>query len=155
MRGKKRPDADRARALGIAVVAGVPAAAEATGIPQSTIYVWQESDEFVELRKRTKEQVVEEWWAIVQRGFRKTAELLDGTTDAQRAATATAIIADKMLLIRGDATSRTETRSLSDVLDDHERATLKSIVIGELADREAAGSDSGDGVDAGATPVST
>ena len=155
MRGKRRPDSDRARALGIAVVEGVPVASEQTGIPERTIRLWQESAEYAELRQRTKEQAVEEWWAIVQRGFRKTAELLEGTTDSQRAATATAIIADKMLLIRGDATSRTETRSLSDVLDDHERAILSSVIDRELADRETAGSDSGAGVDAGAASATT
>jgi hypothetical protein len=146
---------ERARAVGIALVDGVPAAAAATGIPDRTIYEWQESPEFAELRERTKEQVADEWWAIVQQGFRKTAELLGGTTDAQRAATATAIIADKMLLIRGEATSRTESRSLSDVLDDHERATLRSLIVGELADREAGSSDQGVGVDTGAAPVTT
>ena len=38
MRGKKRPPLERAHAVGIALVDGVPAASKATGIPQSTIY---------------------------------------------------------------------------------------------------------------------
>ena len=92
--------------------------------------------ELAELAERTKDQVVAEWWAIVQKGFRRVEQLLDSTDDAQKAATATAIITDKMLLIRGDATSRTETRSVND-LDDHEREALRVAIDAELARTES------------------
>lgn len=143
MKGKKRPASERAKALGIAAVDGVAAASEQTGIPESTIYQWQDSPEFVELRNRTKEAVVDEWWGIVQQGFRKTAELLGGTTDAQKAATATAIIADKMLLVRGDATSRIENVSLTDGLSADTKRELRDrlarSVLGELDGTGAVG----------------
>lgn len=155
MRGKKRPLTDRTRALGIALVEGVPAAAEQTGIPERTIRLWRDSEEYAELSQRTREAATDEMWAIVQKGFRRVEALLDEASDVQKTALATAIVADKMLLLRGEATSRTESRSLSDALDDHERATLKSIVTGLVADREAEGSDSGVGVDTGAAPVPT
>ena len=136
MRGKKRSQSDRIHALGIAVVEGVPAASQATGIPERTIRQWQDTPEFAELRQRTKEQVADEWWAIVQKGFRRVAALLDGTDDIQKAATATAIVTDKMLLIRGEATSRTESKDLTHDLDDHEAEIFGEVVRAELARRK-------------------
>lgn len=35
MRGKKRPQSERAQAVGLALVAGVPDAAKATGTPET------------------------------------------------------------------------------------------------------------------------
>ena len=134
MRGKKRPTSERMEALGIAVVDGPAAASQQTGIPEDTIYGWTQTEEFKELQARTKEAVADEWWAIVQRGFRKTAELLEGTTDSQKAATATAIIADKMLLIRGEPTSIAHL-NLAEGMDDHERELLSDAIRGELARR--------------------
>ena len=150
MRGSKYRDADRVRALGIAVVEGPRAASEATGIPERTIYAWQESEEFAELRKRTKEQVAEEWWAIVQRGFRRTADLLDGATDAQKVAVATAIIADKMLLIRGEATGRIESVNLSDDLPADVKRELRARLDRSVRGESELGRTEGDPVRAGA-----
>lgn len=133
MRGSKRPTSERTRALGIAVVNGVPTASRQTGIPENTIRTWMESPEFRELRDRTKEQVAGEWWAIVQKGFRRVEKLLDSTDDAQKAATATAIIFDKLALTRGEATSRTETKDIT--LDDHEAEVLGQVIRAELARR--------------------
>lgn len=116
MRGKKRPTADRTRALGIAVVDGAAAASQRTGIPENTIRTWMDTPEFVELRERTKEQVTGEWWAQVQKAFRRSIELLDKTDDPVKAATAGAIIFDKMSLSRGEATARTEAKNITDDL---------------------------------------
>lgn len=135
MRGRKRPTSDRTAALGIAVLDGPAAAARQTGIPENTIRSWMDSPEFVELRERTKEQVADEWWAIVQKGFRRVEKLLDSTDDAQKAATATAIIFDKLALTRGEATSRTETKDITRELDDHESELLGEVVRAELARR--------------------
>lgn len=151
MRGQKRPARDRSQALGIAVVDGAAAASRQTGIPENTIRTWMDTPEFVELRERTKDVVTAEWWGFVQKAFRRTAHLLDETEDPVKAATAGAIIFDKMALSRGEATSRSENRSLSDELDDHERATLKGI-LEDVAQGEDPGSDPGARVDAAPAP---
>ena len=134
MKGKKRPTSDRMSALGIAVIDGPKAASEATGIPESTVRSWMDTEEFAQLRKRTKEQVADEWWAIVQEGMRRVRELLPDSTDVQKTATATAIIADKMLLIRGEPTSIAHL-NLAEGMDDHERELLSSAIRAELARR--------------------
>lgn len=46
------------------------------------------------------------------------------------------IMVDKFRLEMGDATSRTETRSLTDALDDHEAEVLGEVIRGELARRK-------------------
>ena len=127
MRGKKRPSSERARAVGIALVDGATAASEATGIPRPTIIGWRDSPEFDELRQRTKEAVADEWWAIVQQGFRRVATLLVDTNDLQKAAVATAIVADKMLLIRGEATTRAEVSNFNG-RSDHETAAISELL---------------------------
>ena len=112
----------------VAVTGSTEEASRQTGIPGRTIREWTEDPEFAELRQRTREAATEEWWAIVQNGFRRVQELLDSTTDIAKVATASAILADKMLVIRGEATSRYETRDLTGALDDHELATLRSVL---------------------------
>ncbi len=133
MRGKKRPPLERAHAMGIALVNGVPAASEATGIPERTIRLWQESEEYAELRQRTKEQVSDEWWAGVQKGFRAVIAGFDGKDPLVQKATAAAILFDKLALMRGEATARTETRDTT--TDDHERDLLNVAIRNELSRR--------------------
>jgi hypothetical protein len=125
MRGKLTDKRVRARAVGLAMVVGANEASRQTGIPERSVRRWVMDPEMAELAARTKETVAEEWWAIVQKGFRRVEALLDSTEDAQKAATATAIIFDKMALSRGEPTSRTETRTWTDDLDDHEKARLR------------------------------
>jgi hypothetical protein len=138
MRGQKRPTADRTRALGIAVVDGAAAASQQTGIPENTIRTWMETPEFVVLRERTKEAVTGEWWGFVQEAFRRSVRLLDETEDPVKAATTGAIIFDKMALASGDATSRTESRNISD--------DIPASVKRELRRRYAAIDSGGDDV---------
>jgi hypothetical protein len=153
MRGKRTPAKRRAEAAGIALMDGAAEASRQTGIPENTIRGWLDSPEFAELRTRKTEAVAEEWWGGVQKAFRRTVELLERTDDPVKAATAGAIMFDKLALTRGQATSRTETRALSDELDDHERAFLKQIILEEMDTREEAGSDSEPGVDTPTAPV--
>ncbi len=150
MRGQKRPLSERAQAVGIAVATGnVSEAARQTGIAESTIRQWVDLPEFAELRERTKDQVAAEWWAMVQKAFRRSAELLDATEDPVKAATAGAIIFDKMALSTGEATARTESRSLTHDYDDNEKRRLRDFIdtldtpgsAGAAGDPQGAGSE--------------
>lgn len=151
MKGKKRPMAERARAVGIALVDGAQAASDATGIPRTTILQWTQLPEYDDLRRKTPDAVSDMLWAAVQIGVDQVAIGLLGDAPLRDKAVALGILYDKHALLSGGVTDRTETRSLSDVLNDHERATLRSVITGELADREAPGGDPGVGVDAGVT----
>lgn len=131
MRGKKRPTVERAQVAGLALVVGVPEAARATGINERSIRRYLDDPELSELATRKQELVDQEWWAFVQKGFRRVADLMDSTDDAQKAAIATAVIYDKLALSRGGVTSRTETRSLN--FDDHETRRLRDFIDGLAA----------------------
>jgi hypothetical protein len=137
MRGKKRPLSERTRAVGIALVDGVKVASEATGIPERTIDDWRSSDEFAELRDRTREAATDELWAIVQKGFRRVGELIPASSDLQKVSIATAIVADKMLLLRGEATNRYEATDLTKEFDDHELDLLRDAIEREDTVRSA------------------
>ena len=145
MRGKKRPAAERAHATGLALLDGASEASRQTGIPESTIHQWMKSPEFAELRERTKAQVADEWWAGVQHGFRRVIEAFDQEADVQKKATAAAILFDKVAMLRGEATARSETRSLTDGLSDDEKRRVREWV-GRIADGSDAGSRARDGV---------
>ena len=134
MRGKRTPDKLRAKAVGLALVAGVPDAAKAMGVSERNIRRWKQDPEMAELVQRTKEAVTEEWWGVIQKGVRRVADLLDAAEDVQKVATATAIVTDKMLLIRGEATSRTESTLLQG-RSDHEQRLLADIINRELEGR--------------------
>ena len=125
MRGKKRPQVERAQVAGLAMIVGVPEAAEATGVSERSIRRYLEDPELSELATRKQELVDQEWWAFVQKGFRRTADLLDKTDDPQKAATATAIIYDKLALSRGQATQRTETKDITIGLPDDVKRDLR------------------------------
>lgn len=139
MRGKKRPTSERARAVGIALVDGASAASEATGLPRQTIQGWMETPEFGELRQRTKDQVVGEWFAGVQLAFRRSITLLDKTDDPVKAATAGAIMFDKLALTRGDATTRSEVTHFRDYNDEERRRLRDALdrVLEELPEGSA------------------
>lgn len=149
MRGKKYPQTDRARAVGIALIEGSAEASRKVGIPERTIQRWADRPEMAELVARTKDQVAEEWWAIVQKGMRRVYDLLDSTDDVQKVATSTAIVTDKMLLLRGEATSRTESTLLRGKTD-HEQQLLADVLNRELERRayaDAAGHQAVDPVE--------
>lgn len=134
MRGKKRPLSERTAALAVVAVEGIPAASERTGIPQTTIREWLDDPEFVELRQRTKELATEEWWGIVQDAFRRSRELLKQTDDPVKAATAGAIVFDKMALASGDVTARTDVRAWTDGLDPDKQRRLRDWALDRLDD---------------------
>jgi hypothetical protein len=143
MRGKKRPTTERTKAVSLAVVHGVAEAARQTGIPESTVREWYELPEFAELRARNKEEVTAEWWAGVQKAFRRSVDLLEHTDDPVKAATAGAIMFDKMALSRGEVTSRSE--SLTSGFDRDQQAAIRDW-LASLARSEADRGGDGNGV---------
>ena len=138
MRGKKIPSDQRARAVGIAAIAGFAEASRQTGISESAVRAWYEKPEYAELRDRTKEIATTEWWAGVQLAFRRSVELLDRTDDPVKAATAGAIMFDKMALSRGEVTSRSENRTWNDGLDPDKQRRLRDWALDKLDELDAA-----------------
>lgn len=124
--------------MGIAVVEGVTEAGRQTGIAKQTIHYWTETPEFGQLRTRAKAEALPEMWAGIQIGARS---LIDGfTSDAplHHKAQAFVALAERYGLMSGEATARTETRTLTDGLEDHEKAALRDILDEALRQTEPA-----------------
>lgn len=77
-----------------------------------------------QLRAEKKEEVVGDVWAAFQMGVQRIAELLPVTTDLAKVAVATGVVYDKLALMTGEATARSESRALTEGLSDHERQQL-------------------------------
>ena len=137
MKGKKRPMAERARAVGIALIDGAQVASDATGIPRTTIVQWVDLPEYDELRRKTPEAVADMFWAAVQIGVDQVAQGLLRDEPLRDKAIALGILWDKHALMSGAVTSRSESRDLTKVFDDHELDLLRGAIEREDSTRAA------------------
>lgn len=137
---------EKASAVTTALASSAQAASEAMNIPRTTIAYWLESEEFGELRRKTREDIAE--GAMVLANLTQ-AELMRkvqaGEVEPRDLAVIFGISIDKAQLLRGEATSRSENRTLSDGLNDHEKQQLR-----DALDRLLSGAA---GEDAAGTPV--
>jgi hypothetical protein len=109
------------------------AAAEGLGIPPSTVYYWFDQPEFVELRKKTREDMSAETAALAHKVLGViTAKLPD--YEPRDLNTLYGILVDKSQLLTGEATSRSESRDITDTLDDHEREALRKVLDEVMAE---------------------
>ena len=109
---------EKASVVATATMEGTRAAADHTGVPESTIRYWLDKPEFAQLREKTRDSVADEFWATIQVGVHRLAELIPRTEDLQKVATAVGILYDKHALLTGGATGRTESRDLTGTLSD-------------------------------------
>ena len=124
MRGKKRPQAERIAAVALAELNGAEAASEATGIPRTTIAYWLDLPEFVELRQKTREEMRDGFRVIVHKAQERLTELIP-TMEPRDLTILLGVSTEKALLVGGDATSRSETRTWTDDLNDGEKQRLR------------------------------
>ena len=109
------------------------AAAESSGVPENTIRYWMDQPEFVELRTKTREDLAAESKALAH----KTLEAIQRRLPEFEPRDLTilyGVLTDQAQLLSGEATSRSEHRELTDALDDHEKAQLRSILEEALAE---------------------
>lgn len=115
---------------------GLTAAAEQTGIPKQTIDYWMDRPEFGQFRTKAREDMAEEIKVVAHLAWMRTAQALrDGTMEPRDVLFAAEKATNLQLLMTGEATSRTETRSLTDDLDDHEAEVLGELIREELERR--------------------
>lgn len=150
MRGKKRPQAERVAAVALAEVSGVEAAAKQTGIPERTIYYWLDRPEFAELRAKTRDEMRDGFRVIVHKAQERLTELVP-TMEARDLTILLGVATDKGLLLSGDATARTETRTWTDDLGDDEKQKLRDWIdsLDDPATTEGEGAPAESAADAG------
>lgn len=127
----------KATAVMAAEMVNAEAAAEQTGIPRSTIRRWLEDPELVELRQKTRESMAADMKALAMVALEALmGAIRRGELEGRDLIVALGVAIDKAQLLSGEATSRTETRDLTDTLDDHERARLRDILDDALRQAE-------------------
>lgn len=122
----------KAAAVVTAELSSTMAAAEATGIPRTTIAYWLDDPAFVTLRQKTRQDAAEGFDILMHMAQGRLRELIP-TMEARDLTILLGVATEKAQLLAGQPTSRTETRALTDGLDDHEKAALRAVVDDVLA----------------------
>ena len=125
---------EKATVVMAAIASNTAAAAEQTGVPESTIRYWLERPEFVELRAKTQEERADGMRTLALLAMDRLAQLLP-TMEPRDLIVLMGVATEKGQLLAGQATERTEHRDITDGLDDHEREALNEAIRGELARR--------------------
>lgn len=129
-------------AITAAMASSVTAASEQLKIPATTIDYWMDRPEFVKLREKTREDLANEMKMLAHLAAKALSDKIEaGEVEPRDLVVALGIVTDKAQLLSGAATARTETRALSDGLDDHEKQQLRDALDRLLA--EPAGADEG------------
>lgn len=125
---------EKVAAIVAAEASSVLAASEQTGIPESTIRYWLDQPEFANLRENAREAMAEEARVVARLAWQQLGKAVQsGNLEPRDLIMAAGMATDKSLLLSGEATARTETRTLTEGMDDHERATLRDIIDAALA----------------------
>lgn len=127
----------KAAAVVTAELSSTLAAAEATGVPESTIRYWLDDPRFAKLREKTREQAADGFDVLIHMAQDRLTELLP-TMEARDVITLMGVATDKAQLVSGHATARTETKALTDGLDDHEKDALTDAIDDWLKERAEA-----------------
>lgn len=115
----------------------VAAAAEAAGVPESTVRYWMDSPEFVELRAKTREDMAEESAALAHKALEAIQRRL-GEFEPRDLTILYGVLVDKSQLLSGQATGRLEHRELLADFDDHETDAMREWLRGLARERLAA-----------------
>jgi hypothetical protein len=127
-----------------AVASSTLAASEGSGIPESTLRYWMNNPEFAEIREKAREELAPLASTVAVVGWIESLRLLrEHKLDPHDVIFLTGLATDKSQLLNGLATARTETKALTDGLDDHEKDALRAIL------REAIGEGEGQGAPEG------
>lgn len=118
MERRRYTKAQKAEAVAAATLTSAKAAAESTGIPRTTLTYWLDQPEFVSLRQKTRDDVADRMWVVIQIGVEEVVKGLIGDAPLRDKAVALGVIYDKHALLTGGATARSENRDITGSLAD-------------------------------------
>lgn len=117
---------EKAEVVGMVAVMGQMQTAEESGLPLSTVNRWWNEPTLREYREAKQGDIADAIRVGVLLGLHRMAGLIPTETDLGKVNAATGTLFDKLQLIEGRATSRSET--MTDGMDDHERADLRAVL---------------------------
>ena len=118
---------DKDSAVMAALASSTLAAADQTGIPESTIRYWLDDPKFAKLREKSDAERAEGFRTLASLAMARL-EMLIPTMEPRDLVVLMGVATEKAALVSGGATARTESRSLTDGMDDHEKAKLKQVL---------------------------
>lgn len=136
----------KVEAVAQAEMTSTEAAAEATGIPRTTIAYWLDAPEFVELRQKTREEMRDGFRVLIHKAQARLEQLIP-TMEPRDLTVLLGVATDKAQLVGGEATTRSEHRSVTHGIDDNEKRKLRDFIDGLPAE------PAGEPADEGADPV--
>lgn len=116
-----------------AMGSSIAAAAEAEGIPRTTVAYWMDDPEIVALRLKTREQRAEMAEALSSLAAGEIRRRI-GEFEPRDLVILYGVMIDKGQLMGGQATSRMETRDLTGMLDEAESLLLADQIDAWLAE---------------------
>lgn len=125
---------EKAAAVAIAAAEGVTEAERQTGIAKQTIDYWLDKPEFGHLLTKTQSERAVQFKVLSQLAVERLVRLIPSMKPHDLIILA-GVATDKAQLLSGEATERTENVSITDGLDDHEKAALGDAIRAELARR--------------------
>jgi len=130
MTRRRYSKAEKLSAVLAADMTGVVAVERTTGIPESTLRYWLDKPEFAEYRAKAREDLHAEITVVAHLAWQRVAEgLRSGTLEPRDALFAAEKATAQYLLMSGEATSRTESRALTDDLTDTEKLRLHDWIV--------------------------
>jgi transposase-like protein len=141
----------KAEAVVEALGSSTLAASQKLGIPDSTLEYWMDHPEFANLREKTREQIAEGSMVLANLAQAELSRKVKaGEVEPRDLAVIYGIAIDKAQLLAGMATNRTESRTLTDGLPDHEKAALRDLLDAWAFEESAEADPGADPVGAGA-----
>lgn len=120
-RGRRYTHREKVAAVLAADASSTLAAAQATGVPESTLRYWLERPEFADIRENARERMAEEALVVARLAWRKLGQAIaDNELEPRDLVIAAGMATDKSQLLNGAATSRTEARDITGTLTDAE-----------------------------------
>ena len=134
---RRHTQRERAQAVATAErLNSAEAASKELGIAARTIRRWRDDPEMADIVRKTREETAEDVTAAMVLSWARLIERLQrDEVDTRDLIILAGVATDKAQLLSGAATSRTESRDITDDLDDHESDLIGEAIRNELARR--------------------
>ena len=129
MTRRRYTKAEKATVVIAAEMSTAAAASQASGVPESTVRYWLDDPKYAELRVKTREEAAAGFSVLMYMAQERLRELIP-TMEPRDLTILLGVSAEKAQLLGGGPTSRTETRTLVDDLDDDEKRRLRDWIDG-------------------------
>jgi transposase-like protein len=145
---RRYTDAQKLAAVAEAEVNGFAQSADRFGIPESNIRYWWDQPRFADLRAKTREDRIDGYRVLIHRSQQRLDEKID-EMEPRDLINLMGVSQDKELLLSGEATARTETRTWTEELDPDSQRRLRDWAFDRLDELNRTGEADGDAEGAG------